>query len=110
VHVVGPLYAGAFADFSFFPAVGGGTANGLLAGGGVRFDLGDKTAISAGAGYSDLSKNGGSGYGFLGALEYGILRLQLAWRHGASSVVSGLSTIDQTTNVIAAQAGVSISF
>jgi hypothetical protein len=110
VHLAGPLYAGGFVDFAFFPAVGGGTANGLLAGGGVRFDLGDNTALLAGAGYSDLSKNGGSGYGFLGALEYGIFRLQLAWRHGTSSVVSGLSAVDQTTNVIAVQAGVSISF
>jgi hypothetical protein len=107
-HVAGPVYLGALADYSFFQAPGGGKLGGLLAGGGARFDLGE-AALSAGVGYSDLSSGGGSGYGLLAAAEYGILRLQLAWRHGTSTV--GLVTpAEQTTSVIAAQAGVSITF
>jgi hypothetical protein len=108
-HVVGPLFLGALTDYSFFPSVTGGRTDGLLAGGGVRIDLGE-AAILGGAGYSSLSNNGGSGYGLLGAIEYGILRLQLAWRHGSSSLTSGATVLDQTESVIAAQAGVSITF
>lgn len=109
LHVAGPAYLGVLADYSLFPSVGNGRADGPIAGGGILFDLGE-ARLSAGAGYAEISKGGGSGYGALAALDYGALRLQLAWRHGTSSVVSALNTVDQTTNVIAAQAGVSITF
>ncbi len=108
-RVAGPLQIGALADYSFFPSVSGGRTAGLLAGAGLRLDLGE-AALSAGAGYANLSNGGGGGYGLLGAAEYGLLRLQLSLRHGSSSVTSGLTALDQTETVVAAQAGLSLTF
>lgn len=108
-RVAGPLEIGALADYSFFPSVSGGRTAGLLAGGGLRLDL-DPVALSAGAGYSNLSNGGGSGYGILGAVEHGLLRLQLSVRHGSSSAASGLTALDQAETIVAVQAGLSLTF
>ena len=109
LHLAGPIYVGALADYSLLPGVGNSSPTGILAGGALRLDFGE-TALFAGGGYSDLSDNGGSGYGLIGGFEYGVLLLQIALRHGSASVVSGAVTVEQTTRVIAAQAGVSVNF
>ncbi len=108
LHLAGPLYVGPFADLSFLPSTGSNDT-GLLAGGVAHLDLGE-VALFGGGGYSDLSDNGGTGYGLLGGATYGIWVLQVAWRHGTADVISGVSTVKQTTNVTSVQGGLSIIF
>ncbi len=108
LHIAGPLYVGALADYSVFRAANGDRIGGVLVGGGARIDLGE-IVLSGGGGYSDLSNGAGSGYGLLGAAEYRIFRVQLTWRHG-TSIINLVSPVQQTAAVLAAQAGVSVTF
>jgi hypothetical protein len=109
LHVAGPVYLGALGDYGFFPPPKSneGKGDGLLLGGGARVVVGG-TALSAGLGRSSLGNNAGNGVAALAAVDLALSGF--AWRFQVTWHRARVSAIDQTTTVVAAEVGLSLTF